>query len=107
MIDYERFARQIALAQVGPDGQRALAATPVDLTSLATELHTRAGGAVASGAAVRVTLPAAHPSPTWALGAAAWACVEAAREVLGAAPKPMPEGLSARLIVDDAASEER
>lgn len=107
MIDYGRHARQIALAEVGPEGQRALAETPVDLPSLAADLHARAGGAVASGAAVRVPLPSAHPSATWTLGASAWACVEAARRVLGAAPKPMPEGLSARLTVADHASEER
>jgi hypothetical protein len=107
VVDYARHARQIALAEVGAEGQRALADTPVDLTSLAAELHQRAGGAVASGAALRVTLPEAHPSPTWTLGASAWACVEAAREVLGAAPKPMPEGLFARLAVTGNASEER
>ena len=111
MIDYERHARQIALAEVGPDGQRALATTPVELSSLppiARELHARAGGvdrtpplshedrgrrflSVLPGVAMRGEVPATE------LGVAAWGCVEAARRVLGEEARPMPEGLLARL----------
>ncbi len=111
MIDYERHARQIALPEVGPDGQRALATTPVDLASLppiARELHARAAGAdltpplshehrgsgclsVLPGVVVRDDVPATE------LGVAAWGCVEAARRVLGADARPMPDGLLARL----------
>ena len=108
MIDYERHARQIALPEVGPDGQRALATTPVDLTSLppiARELHARAGGCVTapSGAPQHAQAPGSTilvgegRGEVSELGVAAWGCVEAARRVLGEPPRPMPDGLLERL----------
>jgi hypothetical protein len=96
VIDYERHARQIALPEVGPDGQRALATTPVDLSSLpaiAGELHARAGGCVS----VPPGVPQNAESPATELGVAAWGCVEAARRVLGEEARPMPDGLMERL----------
>lgn len=100
MLDYERHARQIALAELGPDGQRRLAETPVDLGAappMACELHRRAGGVVSDEAAVRVSLPEASSAPSWELGASAWAAVEAARRVLGEPLRDMPAALSERL----------
>lgn len=100
MIDYERHARQIALAELGPVGQQRLSERPVDLSSLpplAAELHRRAGGVTDPASSISVTVTASSTAPAWTLGASAWACVEAARRVLGEAPKAMPEALSARL----------
>lgn len=100
MIDYERHARQIALAELGPEGQQALSERPVDLGALpplAAALHRRAGGVTDASSSIRVTVASASSAPAWTLGASAWACVEAARRVLGEAPRAMPEALSARL----------
>ncbi len=102
MPDYERHARQIALDEVGPAGQQRLADTPVHLAGfsrLAAELHTRAGGALSDDASVRVECPVDDPgedAPAM-LGLAAWGAVEAARRVLGAEPRALPDGLLARL----------
>ncbi|MFO0606453.1 MAG: hypothetical protein U0324_24995 [Polyangiales bacterium] len=97
---YARFGRQIALPELGAEGQRALAQTPVDLTAWPTEaaaLHQRAGGANdPSGMTI--------DRPAWSftdragdLGAGAWAAVEAARRVLGLPPATMPTELLERL----------
>ncbi len=96
MPDYARYARQVALAEVGAAGQDALSSTPVAFTDdLAAWLHARAGGAVEG--AVGVEPPRPEGAPTRALGVAAWGAVEAARRVLGAPPRSLPEALAARL----------
>lgn len=112
-LDYERFGRQIALAELGAQGQRALARAPVRFEGdgsmaaaleLAAMLHARAGGVSAAyetEAAHVVALPRANladgrEGPA-VLGIAAWAAVEAARRVLGQPPCLLPEALLARL----------
>lgn len=96
MPDYARYARQIALADVGPAGQDALAATPSSFDDpLAAWLHARAGGAVTGD--VPDAIPAGEGAPTRALGVAAWRSVEAARRVLGQPPRELPDALVARL----------
>ena len=103
-VDYARFGRQIALPEVGAEGQRALAETPVDLTAWPPEaatLHVRAGGSLDAGD-VRVEAPpreALTGDATSALtyGVGAWGAVEAARRVLGEAPATIPAALLARL----------
>lgn len=100
MLDYERHARQIALTELGADGQRRLSETPVDLSAapaIASELHRRAGGVTSPEGSIRVALEDASTSPAWELGASAWAAVEAARRLLGAASCEMPAALSERL----------
>lgn len=100
MLDYERHARQIALTELGADGQRRLSETSVDLCAapaIASDLHRRAGGVTGAEGSIRIALDDASTSPAWELGAAAWAAVEAARRVLGAAPSEMPAALSERL----------
>lgn len=96
MIDYRRHARQVALPEVGKHGQSAIAEAPTRFegdASIAAELHARAGGRVVEGeAAVVVRVPATE-SPCAALGAGAWAAVEAARRALGQPPREPPEGL--------------
>ncbi len=100
-MDYLRHARQIALTELGPEGQAKLAHTPVDLSAfdaVARELHERAGGAVSSGASLVIDAPAGVSSrATEALGVAAWASIEAARRVTGEAPREVPAGLIERL----------
>jgi hypothetical protein len=94
-VDYARFGRQVALPELGPDGQRRLGATAVRFepdSDLVRQTHERAGGLVAPDAGVVVEVPAATPR-----GAAAWASIEAVRRILGQTPQEMPEGLRARL----------
>lgn len=94
-VDYARFGRQIALPELGPDGQRRLGATAVRFvpgSALLDEAHRRAGGRVSDDAAIGVTVPDASSRAV-----AAWASIEAARRVLGEGPRAMPEGLLARL----------
>jgi hypothetical protein len=96
-VDYARFGRQIALAEMGPDGQRRLATTAVRFepsNAVLEETHRRAGGLVTPDAAIVVTVPDTSIRPV-----AAWASVEAARRVLGQSPRELPEGLRARLNV--------
>jgi NADPH:quinone reductase-like Zn-dependent oxidoreductase len=100
-IDYNRYARQIALAEIGADGQRRLAHVPVrfeGVGTLAEQLHTRAGGVCAFDAEHVVVTPQ-HRNDTEAasLGVAALVCVEAARRVLGEAPAALPDEVLARL----------
>ena len=92
--EYARFGRQIALPELGPDGQRKVAMTPVRFepdSPLQRETHERAGGLVAHDAAVVVAVP---DGPSRLV--AAWASIEAARRVLGQDPRVIPEGLLAR-----------
>ena len=100
-MDYLRHARQIALAEIGPEGQPKLARTPVDLSAfdaVARELHERAGGAVSPDASLVIDAPARVSSrATEALGLAAWASIEAARRVMGEAPREVSPGLIERL----------
>jgi hypothetical protein len=94
-VDYARFGRQVALPEIGPAGQRRLAATAVLFTpysELAAAAHRRAGGLVADQGVVTVEVPEGPARAT-----AAWASVEAARRVLGEDPRGLPEGLRARL----------
>ncbi|MEZ4393424.1 MAG: hypothetical protein R3A48_20240 [Polyangiales bacterium] len=97
--DYERFGRQIALAQIGAEGQVALAGSPVfappAVSHLARSLWQRAGG---GGEAIECEGPACEGDPALELGLAAWSCVESARRALGGAPPAtMPDALLARL----------
>jgi hypothetical protein len=97
-IDYERLGRQVALPELGVDGQRALAARPVrfvgdDATRADAErIWSHAGGLVADATedALEITLAAPSNEPAYSLGVAAWAALEAARALLGwpAAPRP-------------------
>lgn len=94
-LDHARFGRQIALPELGAPGQRALAEVAVRFepdSPVVRETHERAGGVVASDAAVVVEVPGGGR------GAAAWASVEAARRVLGQTPRAMPAGLLERLV---------
>lgn len=97
--DYERYGRQIALPQIGAEGQSALAGSPVvapaSVSALASALWRRAGG---GSEVLELDGPSCEGDPALELGAAAWSCVESARRALGdAAPVPMPEALRARL----------
>jgi len=94
-VDYARFGRQIALPQLGPEGQRRLGATAVRFvpgSALLDEAHRRAGGRVSDDASIEVKVPDASSRAV-----AAWASIEAARRVLGEGPRVMPEGLLERL----------
>lgn len=95
-LDYERLGRQIALPELGVDGQRALASRPVRFVGAplavadAERLWTHAGGAIAapdtpSHAVLEIPLRAMDASsddPIAALGAAAWGALDAARALL-------------------------
>lgn len=97
-LDYERFGRQIAVPEIGREGQTRLAAAsltaPRSVGALARDLWRRAGGGddcteldapVVEGASVE-------------LGIAAWSCVESARAALGAKERrALPTELVARL----------
>jgi hypothetical protein len=114
-LDYARFGRQIALPEVGTEGQRALARTPVRFApsrasggsdaplAFAAHLHAKAGGALGDGpdAPVQLALPGYAPSPVSEpcahFGVGAWAAVEAARRVLGQPPGEIPPALLERL----------
>lgn len=105
-VDYARFGRQIALPEVGPDGQRRLGETPVDLSAWppeASSLHLRAGGKLEAGhLRVEAPPPAAFEGPVTGplpFGVGAYGAVEAARQVLGQPPATVPAGLLARLRV--------
>lgn len=96
MPDYARYARQVALAEVGAPGQDALSETPASFDDpLAQWLHARAGGAVEGD--VSEAIPMGEGAPTRALGVAAWRSVEAARRVLQQPPRELPDALVARL----------
>ncbi len=103
--DYARFARQIALPEVGPAGQNAVTDTPVTFhgdpaaVALAEAVHSRAGGLCGpgNGLPVLVPLPRVGESPAALLGVAAAGAVEAARRVLGERPAEIPAALLARL----------
>lgn len=94
-VDYARFGRQIALPELGADGQLRLGVTAVRFepdSAILRETHERAGGAVSLDAPIVVTVPDASSRPV-----AAWASIEAARRVLGQGPRALPEGLLRRL----------
>lgn len=106
--DYARFGRQIALPELGPAGQAALATggvrAPEAVEALATRLWQTAGGG--EGFEALTGTGALDPSLTgvdaaaWAcveLGVAAWSCVESARERIGMPPSTLPDALLARL----------
>lgn len=110
-VDYRRYARQISLAEVGPEGQHKLSCHPVffqgadcETVALAQELYLRAGGALSHRAdlAATVRVPEAN-NPCASVGLAAWAAIEAARGVLCTGDQvPVgqpPEGLIAALSV--------
>lgn len=97
--DYERFGRQIALAQIGAAGQSALAQAPVfappAASALASSLWQRAGGGTE---VIETEGPPCEGDPARELGVAAWSCVESARRALGGGPPAtMPDALLARL----------
>lgn len=94
-VDYARFGRQIALPELGPEGHRRLASTPVRFepdSELLRTSHERAGGLVSPDASIVVKVPDATSRAV-----AAWASIEAARRVLGQIPQVIPEGLLKRL----------
>jgi len=103
--DYARFARQIALPEVGATGQRAVGRTPVrfegdgPVVDLAEAAHRRAGGLCGPETTPDrvVVLPTTGTAPAALLGVAAAGAVEAARRVLGAPMRDIPAGLRARL----------
>lgn len=109
-LDYARFGRQILLAEVGAEGQSAVAEAAVafvgdpEVVALAEAAHRRAGGVCGAEATPerRVALPDAGVDPAARLGVAAAAAVEAARRVLGAPAGGVPERLVARLRGDEA-----
>lgn len=93
-VDFARFGRQVALPEIGADGQRRLGSTAVRFEPdgpMLREAHERAGGRVASDAVIVVAVPDASSRLV-----AAWASVEAARRVLDQPARPLPEGLLAR-----------
>jgi hypothetical protein len=112
-LDYERYGRQIALAELGPHGQTRLAHSTVrfearsEVVTLAIEMHTRAGGHCdthdAAIAFIRVHLPsmANGSAEPLTVGMAAWAAVEAARRTLEQPPSEIPKELLERLSSPD------
>lgn len=99
-MDYGRYGRQIALAEIGVAGQeriaRARLRTTAEALPCALALWTAAGGDPRDPTAD--DLGAVAPSHAAVLGVAAWSCVESARVALGASPHPMiPAELLARL----------
>lgn len=101
-MDYGRYGRQIALAEIGVAGQARIASarlrTCEAVLPSAVDLWTAAGGDPREPAVE--DLGATASSPTEVLGVAAWSCVESARVALGAPPHPqIPADLLARLTV--------
>lgn len=109
-LDWARFARQIALAEVGVAGQSRLGTVGLrfvghpDVVGLAAMLHTRAGGLVDPGAAATVSVGDAPPaSAPERLGRAALAALEAARAVLDGPAAPDPSPFLSRLSLSPSA----
>lgn len=94
-MDYQRFGRQVALPEIGVEGQSKLATAalivPDGLAEVAAPLWQAAGGASKAGGE-----GVAESDPP-RLGEAAWWCVESARRALGEAPREMPRALRERL----------
>jgi hypothetical protein len=93
-LDYERFGRQIALAELGAHGQLALASRPVrfhcahrECVRDAERIWTHAGGVIATEDSATDALEIAIPVLTVmdavsSLALAAWATLEAAHRLL-------------------------
>jgi hypothetical protein len=105
-MDYERFGKQIALPELGLEGQSLLAAAavrfdgPEESAARAEAIWRLAGGSLAptpGGTARTVTIPAHPVGPCASLGLAAWAAITAARETLGWGPTPASADLLAAL----------
>lgn len=114
-MDYERFGRQIALAELGVDGQAKLASRPVRFVgdpatvTLAERLWTHAGGVVnapthaGAADAVTVTLARVRAGDSIAsLAAASWATLDATRAILGWPPRDVSPDLAALFGSDEA-----
>ncbi|MFO0561417.1 MAG: hypothetical protein U0269_25590 [Polyangiales bacterium] len=113
-LDYERFGRQIALAELGVHGQLALAARPVRFLCAHSEcardaerIWTRAGGAIAADAtdatapdALTVEIPVVPAMDAVAsLALAAWAALEAAHWLLHGRASQRPAALDLALAL--------
>lgn len=102
-LDWEQFGRQLALPELGPEGQRHLARQPVALdlnpavSALAATLSRKLGGVVDPGSSVRVTDQEEPRCAAEAQGAAAFWALEGARRALGWEPRELPPALRARL----------
>lgn len=113
-LDYERLGRQIALPELGVDGQRALASRPVRFcgdplaVADAERLWTHAGGVIAAPDAhddtvLEVSLRAIDglaQEPIAALGVAAWGALDAARALLHWSTAERPATLDAALTIE-------
>ena len=100
-VDYSLYARQIALPELGPEGQERLAQIAVDLSKLPLEaaiLYFRAGGLSGTHGISLADLAFAVDAPAERVGVGALAAVEAARRALGEAPRGLPEALRGRLL---------
>ncbi|MBL8681374.1 MAG: hypothetical protein JNK05_19505 [Myxococcales bacterium] len=112
-MDYERYGRQIALAELGLEGQEKLASRAVrfsgdpSVVALAERIWTHAGGALASSGeaplrdAVSIDVPSARTGDaSAALAAASWATLDATRAILGWPARPLPPDLAALIGID-------
>lgn len=107
-MDYERYGRQIALAELGLEGQEKLASRAVrfsgdpSVVALAERIWTHAGGALASARdALSIVVPTARAGDaSAALAAASWATLDATRAILGWPARPLPPDLAALIGID-------
>jgi hypothetical protein len=110
-LDYERFGRQIALAELGVHGQLALASRPVrfhcahgECARDAERIWTRAGGVIATEGsaldALTVEIPVVPTMDAVAsLALAAWAALEAAQWLLHGHASQRPAALDLALAL--------
>jgi hypothetical protein len=105
-MDYERLGRQIALPELGPEGQARLSAAAVrfvghpSAVEHATRCWKNAGGSIADDTdprALVVPVADAVGSECEALGLGAWAALRALRTTLGWGPTDTPDALVAAL----------
>jgi hypothetical protein len=108
-LDYERFGRQIALAELGVHGQLALAARPVRFVCAhgecardAERIWTHAGGVCASDSSSPEVLTVEIPvvsamDAVSSLALAAWAALEAAHWLLHGRASQRPPALDLAL----------